>query len=221
MEACKVGHKSNKTEMYHLDMAKPSDGGTRSVLEISHGNDIKSGLDEGRITHDSHNVYASLKIPETITGSIIETVLGRELSVLAIGFSGYVYKCGEDLVYKMNASQREFDLMRAAGDCAVTPLSRVLCTFDSGQVFTDGLVTELGTPFDIMSVPRDKRADVKDEMVALLTRLHQVHGIIHGDVKSVNMVRCRDGSLRFCDFDSARRIKDDASEWEGFGTPRY
>lgn len=177
--------------------------------------------DESRIIQDTHKIRATFsQVPKTITGSV-ETALGRKLSVLAFGLSGYIYKCGEDLVYKMNATQHEFELMKAASDCAVAPLSRVLDTSNSGRVFTSGIITELGTPFDIMSVPRDRRTGVKDEMVALLTRLHRVHGMIHGDVKPVNMIRCRDGSLRFCDFDSARRIEDDASKWEGFGTPRY
>lgn len=73
----------------------------------------------------------------------------------------------------------------------------------------------LGTPFDITAAPHQSRAAVRNEMVALLTRLHGFYGIIHGDVKPLKMVRCRYGSLRFCDFEPARcapRVSNDGSD---------
>jgi len=53
-----------------------------------------------------------------------EILRADKLEVIAIGASGYVYKCPQ-LVYKMNARQREFDFMKAAGDCAIAPVCRI------------------------------------------------------------------------------------------------
>jgi serine/threonine protein kinase len=35
------------------------------------------------------------------------------------------------------------------------------------------------------------------------------------------MLRCSDGKLRFCDFDSARPIDEDPEAWEGFCIEQY
>jgi serine/threonine protein kinase len=87
----------------------------------------------------------------------------------------------------------------------------------------EGLVIELATPFDFKLVPLEQRAVVKDEMVNLVERLHgREFGIVHGDIKPANFLRCRDGKLRLCDFDSARLIADKKVEnWEGFVSERY
>lgn len=144
------------------------------------------------------------------------------LEILGLGGSGYVYKCPGDLAYKQHATQREVDLMTAAGDCAVTPLSRVLREVD-GVLRPEGLVMELATPFNFKSVSPTDRAAVKDEMVALVARLHSSEfGIVHGDIKPANFLRCRDGRLRLCDFDSGRFIADEEVEgWEGLVSERY
>jgi len=81
---------------------------------------------------------------------------------------------------------------------------------------------ELAEPFDFKAVPAKDRAGVKDEMVKLVSRLHDEYGIVHGDIKPPNFLRCQDGKLRFCDFDSARRINETTDdEWEGFFSNRY
>ncbi len=149
-------------------------------------------------------------------------MLPQNLEFLGLGGSGYVYKCPGDFAYKVHATQHEVDLMTAAGDCSVTPLSRVLGKMD-GVWAPRGLIMELATPFDFKRVPSGERRAVMDEMVSLLERLHSSEfGIAHGDIKPANFLRCRDGRLRLCDFDSARLIADDKVEgWEGFVSDRY
>ncbi|KEZ42490.1 hypothetical protein SAPIO_CDS5701 [Scedosporium apiospermum] len=124
-------------------------------------------------------------------------LLPENLEVLGLGSSGYVYKCPRGFAYKVHVSQREVDLMKAAGDCSVAPLSRL--------------------------VPAEKRKAIQEEMVSLVERLHSSEiGLVHGDIKPANFLRCRDGKLRLCDFDSARLIADEEAEgWEGFVSERY
>lgn len=80
---------------------------------------------------------------------------------------------------------------------------------------------ELGTPLDIKAVPASDRGAVKDELISLVTRLHERYGIVHGDIHPGQFVRCQDGVLRLIDFDSARWIDEDHSAWEGSLSPRY
>ncbi|EAQ86598.1 predicted protein [Chaetomium globosum CBS 148.51] len=163
----------------------------------------------------------SLGLPQTITtghGMLIP----QHLEVLGVGGSSYVYKCHGDLAYKVNVTEREVDLMTAAGDCAITPLCHVLAKID-GAWWRRGLIMELATPFDFKLVPAKERMAVKDEMVGLVERLHSSGiGIANGDIKPDNFLRCRGGKLRLCDFDSARLLTDDEVEdWEGGVSDRY
>ncbi|AEO69497.1 6d3f6960-c1a2-4980-a4af-6de61e709ec1 [Thermothielavioides terrestris] len=146
----------------------------------------------------------------------------KHLEIIALGGNGYVYRCPGGFAYKQHATQREVDLMRLAGDCAVAPLSRVMDEVDGGLV-PAGLIMELATPFNFKLVPPAERAAVKDEMVRLVERLHSSEfGIVHGDIKPANFVRCRDGRLRLCDFDSARLVADERADgWEGLASERY
>lgn len=92
----------------------------------------------------------------------------------------------------------------------------------SGAVVTDGLVMKLATPFNFKSVLPEDRVAAKDEMIGLVSWLHAEYLIVHGDIKLPNSVRCRDGKLRLCDFDSAWRMGVESSdEWEGFVSERY
>lgn len=127
--------------------------------------------------HNSHN--SDILWEELAQGT-------EKFQVLAIGGMGYVYR-HEDFAYKQNCFQREFDMMKMAGDCAVKAIARVIKMRDGWPVMT-GLLMELETPFD---------------------------------VKSANMLRCRDGKLRFCDFDSARPLDEDPQAWEGMCTDQY
>jgi serine/threonine protein kinase len=136
----------------------------------------------------------------------------QNLKVLGVGGSGYVYRCPGDLAYKVNVTQSEIDLLTAAGDCAITPLCHVLAKID-GAWWRRGLIMELVTPFDFKLVQAEERMAVKDKMVSLVERLHSSEvGIAHGDIKPDNFLRCRDGKLRLCDFNSARLLADDEVE---------
>lgn len=130
-------------------------------------------------------------------------ICSDRIEVITIGGSGYVYKVLGGLAYKMHACDREVDIAMAAGDCTIAPLYRVTREI-GGSMVTDGFVMELATPFNFKSVPPQDRKSVKDEMVTLVSRLHDEYGIVHGDIKPPNFLRCRDGKLRLCDFDSAR-----------------
>ncbi|KAK0724627.1 kinase-like domain-containing protein [Lasiosphaeris hirsuta] len=162
-------------------------------------------------------------LPDTVLESD-EILNPANLEVIAICGSGYVYRCPAGCAYKMHASRHEFDMMRAAGDCSVRPLSRVLRRTKTGQIRQRGILMELATPFDVQAVAPCDRGAVKDEMVALVDRLHDEYNMVHGDIKPANLVRHRDGTLRFCDFDNARRTipHDGEQPWDFAGhTSRY
>jgi serine/threonine protein kinase len=160
--------------------------------------------------HNSHN--SDILWEELAQGT-------EKFQVLAIGGMGYVYR-HEDFAYKQNCFQREFDMMKMAGDCAVKAIARVIKIRDGGPVMT-GLLMELETPFDVKSVQESEREAIMGEMIDLVSTLHQEYRIVHGDVKPANMLRCRDGKLRFCDFDSARPLDEDPQAWEGMCTDQY
>ncbi|KAK3348789.1 kinase-like domain-containing protein [Lasiosphaeria hispida] len=162
-------------------------------------------------------------VPDTIMWNDEMLHSDNLVEVIAIAGSGYVYRCAAGCVYKMVATPREFSMMQAAGDCSVRPLSRVMERIE-GQTCSAGILVELATPFDFRAVAPCDRGAVKDEMVALVERLHDEYGLVHGDIKPDNFVRCRDGKLRLCDFAGARRIAGDGDErpWEFAGhTMRY
>ena len=117
---------------------------------------------------------AALHLPESIT--VDHKILQIEtLEVNTTGASGYICRCPGDLVYKMQAMEREFQLMTAAGDCSITPLCRIVRELD-GRTVTDGIIIELATTFDFKTVLLGDRARVKDEIIALLKRLHSKYG---------------------------------------------
>jgi len=162
----------------------------------------------------------TMGLPDTITEDH-ELLRSERLRIIAMGAIGYVYRCPGNFAYKQHAGQREFDLMKLAGDCSIKPVCRVVRLIQGVSVM-DGMVMELATPFDFKAVSPQDRAMVKDEMIGLLSRLHDEYGIIHGDIKPSNFLRCRDGKLRLCDFEAARRIGgEDVEEWESGVSERY
>lgn len=102
--------------------------------------------------------------------------------------------------------------MKAAGDCPITPHSQVTAENFGSKTWPCGIIMDLGTPFDAQTVSPEERAKVKDELIELLMRLHNERGIIHGYIKPDNILRCRDGKLRFCDFGMSRWIPNQRVE---------
>ncbi|ERF71115.1 hypothetical protein EPUS_07787 [Endocarpon pusillum Z07020] len=139
--------------------------------------------------------------------------------VLAIGGSGYVYKY-KGLAYKLNCKQREFNMMQKAGDCAVRAVARVV-TVENGWPVMKSLLMELLAPLDIKSVKEHEKVAIKDDMIQLISRLHKKYQMVHGDIKPLNMLRCSDGKLRLCDFDSARPIDEAPGAWDALCTHQY
>ncbi|QRV97783.1 kinase domain protein [Ceratobasidium sp. AG-Ba] len=101
--------------------------------------------------------------------------------------------------------EKELRMMLLAGDCSVNPVGRV---FTKGQLcgfltFRQQPITAPHAAWETAKVSSDltraERLQLIDEFCSLLGRLHK-KGIIHGDVKPSNLLRCSDGSLRFCDF---------------------
>ncbi|KAI4527215.1 hypothetical protein K525DRAFT_187134 [Schizophyllum commune Loenen D] len=90
-----------------------------------------------------------------------------------------------------------------AEDCAVPIVGRV---FDDGTMV--GYVMPLETPIDPAAIAaKDERLAIIHDLCRLVERLHE-RGIVHGDLKCQNLVRCAGGTLRFIDFDCASRVGD-------------
>ncbi|MCJ1248569.1 hypothetical protein MMC30_005787 [Trapelia coarctata] len=142
-----------------------------------------------------------------------------EYIVLTIGGSGYIYQY-RGLAYKLTCFQRELDMLTLAGDCGVKAVARVM-EMRQGRLIMTGLLMELETPFDVKSVPEAEKHSIMEEMIALVNRLHNGYRMVHGDIKPLNLLRCRDGKLRLCDFDTARPIDEDPQVWEGLSTWQY
>ncbi|KAG8695751.1 hypothetical protein FRC08_007571 [Ceratobasidium sp. 394] len=120
--------------------------------------------------------------------------------------------------------EKELRMMLLAGDCSVTPLGRV---FENGQLC--GFLTPYEKPVTVPLGPyethivspelsRSERLRLIDDLCSLLSRLH-ARGLIHGDVKPSNLLRCSAGDLRFCDFAEAS-VEGDGATPNAF-TVRY
>jgi hypothetical protein len=134
----------------------------------------------------------------------------------------YYYKEGQK-VYKAKGSQREIDIMIAAGDCAVQPCERVI--WRSGvsgdeDMMLFSFTMKRETPLQVAAVQTGRRAMFMDDMISVILALH-AKGIIHGDVKPANMLLCSDGKIRLCDFAEARLPGESAADWEGETTANY
>ncbi|KAG8700710.1 hypothetical protein FRC09_005803 [Ceratobasidium sp. 395] len=121
-----------------------------------------------------------------------------------------------DLLDSAQVLEKELDMMILAGDCSVKPLGRV---FKDGKL--TGLVLSLERPITVSSncgstfllpseTSKRERLNRIDELCSLVDRLH-AKSLIHGDIKPSNLLRCSDGSLRFCDFAEAFVVCQSAS----------
>ncbi|KAI9709503.1 MAG: hypothetical protein M1820_003263 [Bogoriella megaspora] len=159
-----------------------------------------------------------------------------ESNPFAFSPNAELYKVkGCSLVYKMKGYHREYNMMKAAGDCAVKAHGRVFMQIPIGQVKVGmmGFLMALETPLDPKmllpsqdSIPTpdpispSQRNAVMEKMIYVVQLLHD-RGIIHGDIKMANMLICSDGMVRLCDFAEARFIGEDPSDYEGKETANY
>jgi len=102
--------------------------------------------------------------------------------------------------------ERELRMMILAGDCSVTPL---------GQIFRDGKLHGIIMPYKTPIIPpsprgpymhlappnfsRSDKPRLINQLQILVSRLHK-KGIIHGDIKPLNLLLCSIEEMRFCDF---------------------
>ncbi|KAK3998006.1 kinase-like domain-containing protein [Cladorrhinum sp. PSN332] len=130
-----------------------------------------------------------------------------------IGNTGLLYRFSDDLVYKSNVTPREVDLMEAAGDLTMKPLSRVIWKGSRRANGTKAVIMEAGKQFRGSRIPEQKRRQVVVEMFRILEKLHG-KGIVHGNVKESNFLWSRkDGRLKIIDFGSARFIQESKDSW--------
>ncbi|KLJ13332.1 hypothetical protein EMPG_11706 [Blastomyces silverae] len=156
--------------------------------------------------------------PDMAWADVIAAIDPRPLSC---SMNSQIYKFKhERKAYKGGASQREFDLMMEAGDCAVKVHGRSLWRDKKEEIGMSGIIMDLETPFDPKSVGDSQRKHLMDQIISVLRELHR-KGIIHGDVKPANFLLCADGQLRLCDFGDAMRVGEDPSNWGGLTTTNY
>jgi serine/threonine protein kinase len=139
----------------------------------------------------------------------------------AVSSNAQLYKVKDRaMVCKSRGTQREYDIMRAAGDCSVKSYGRCLVRPPSGEVIMTGFLMDLETPLDPKKVDPSQRPMLMEKMIQVVLKLHR-KGIIHGDIKPANMLICSDGEVRLCDFAEARFSDEDPDEWDGITTVNY
>lgn len=136
-------------------------------------------------------------------------------SIVARGRHCAVYRYSNTLAYKPVCRRRETTLMLLAEDVALPVVSRVgVVDHVSSKWYQKGAVMELGCPLDVTKIPPAERPSVAQQMVRLVTRLHE-KGVIHGDIKPGKFVKTSNNcGLRLIGFSSARMADDsDLSLW--------
>jgi serine/threonine protein kinase len=123
------------------------------------------------------------------------------------------------------ASQREFDMMKLAGNCSVPPLARAMrkVVEESGfcYVHITNIIMQRGECLPWRDLGHGDLPQVRDDMIQLIETLHQQYRMVHGDVKPDHMIRCKDGMIRLCDFAEARPIDENPKKWRGQATIMY
>lgn len=117
-------------------------------------------------------------------------------------------------------TQRELDMMLAAGDGPVQIYERVLWVEPDGRKIVWGFTMKRETPIDVKAIHPNHRLDFMHGMISSVLALHD-KGTVRGDVKPANMLLCSDGKIRFCDFAEARLLSEDPADWEGMTTTNY
>ncbi|KAF3937484.1 hypothetical protein ABW19_dt0201818 [Dactylella cylindrospora] len=135
------------------------------------------------------------------------------------GSCGDIYKLG-DIAVKPFSTNREATMIKLAGDCAIKVLGHVMKIYE-GRPVVCGLLLEAAQPLDITKIGHSEKFAIALEMISTVEKLHDTYHLVHGDIKSENWLRCKDGKLRMCDFEAARPICEDWKHWDGLVTRRY
>ena len=130
-----------------------------------------------------------------------------------------------NLIFKGKGSQREYDLMKAVGNCAIGTHGRVYQKSYTGQVLLSGFLMDLAEPLhnpmhEIPKRPLLECNKIREGMIRAVLGCHQA-GVVHGDIKLANMLLCSDGIVRLCDFDEGLFLCEDPEEWDGKYTTNY
>lgn len=120
---------------------------------------------------------------------------------ISVTANSQLYKlkgCGR--VYSSSGSQREFDMMTAAGECSVKAYGLALVRSPQGEVMITGFIMDLETSLEPKTVKPGQRRFLMDQMISGVLALYR-KGVIHGDTKPASMLFCSDRktpALRFC-----------------------
>ncbi|KAH6847122.1 kinase-like domain-containing protein [Chaetomium sp. MPI-CAGE-AT-0009] len=118
-------------------------------------------------------------------------------------------------VFKFHGTYREYQLHKAAGDCAIPVCGKVISkmTSPNGSFAFYGFIMDLATPISAPgSVPPSQRRSIMHQMIRIVERLH-AKGIIHGDVKLENILLDNQGLVRLGDFGEGRYVDEDEQIW--------
>ncbi|EPS38223.1 hypothetical protein H072_8089 [Dactylellina haptotyla CBS 200.50] len=146
----------------------------------------------------------------------------RNTKILGNGSNGTVYEFGEFAFkgfsticisefgsWSFSDPDVEWRMINLAGDCAVNPVGRVFNLHEeTGEPYLVGFLTEIGTPLDFKLLSDTEKNATKDEMIQLVTELHQKQGLVHGSIMPKHFLRCKDSKLRLIDFETARVIEE-------------
>ncbi len=159
-------------------------------------------------------------IPPDVPNSAIEAEK-PELSVTANSML-YRIKGRPSTVYKMGGEFREYQLQKAAGDCAIPARGKVLSksAIGNGEIVFSGFLMDLATPLVPAGFPPSQRREIMHQMIGTIQRLH-AKGLVHGDLKLENMLLDHHGVLRLCDFAEGRYVGEDKHVWEGNSTMHF
>ncbi|KAI9687159.1 MAG: hypothetical protein M1822_002570 [Bathelium mastoideum] len=215
--------------------------GTDPLSPESHNLAYTSSQDESDLMAVNPNISKDRNAWPPKPPDISRDSLDPENPPFAVSSNSELYKLkNRPLVYKFNGGQREYDIMKVAGDCAIKTHGRVLFqgaplkpSETHKHVWLIGFIMDLATPLDpktlnpsqhsitaAMSRDPSQRRALAEKMISVVERLHQ-RRVIHGDIKLANMVMCSDGEVRLCDFAEARFVGEDPTTYEGMETANY
>jgi Protein kinase domain len=179
---------------------------------------------EGKVklsAEDKVKPEAELWPPKQPDMSALDIGAMIEPKPIVVTANSQLYKLKEcRRVYKSGGSQREFDMMTAAGECSVKAYGRTLVRNPQGEVLMTGFIMDLEMALEPKAVKPGQRRFLIDKMISVVLALHH-KGVIHGDIKPANMLLCSDQKLRLCDFAEARRVDEDLNNWDGDTTVNY